>query len=156
MRRMIFGCFLTAVAFSGGGGCAQPGGVMWSIDQFTYESHEWQPWTVSLIDTRTGESLWSVDVPVGQKLTVGFRKGAGPNEFKPDMMDWGIVPSTRSGTSRPNQLPVPPAQSRRLEPTLRPTPELPGTAPVGSPFETTTGSPTGDDLDPNAKQGTRK
>lgn len=117
-------------------GCHYEGGPLYSADRFTYVSREWQPWTISLIDTRTGESLWSVDVPVGQKLVVGFREGAGPNSFKPDMMDWGLMAHDRTFGERPNQLPVPPAGSRRIEPTLRPTPELPGTPAAGSPFET--------------------
>jgi hypothetical protein len=117
-------------------GCHYEGGPLYSADRFTYVSREWQPWTVSLIDTRTGESLWSVDVPVGQKLVVGFRAGSGPNEYKPDMMDWGLMPEDRTYGERPNQLPVPPAGARRIEPTLRPAPELPGTPAAGSPFDT--------------------
>ncbi|MDX2116307.1 MAG: hypothetical protein SFZ24_11910 [Planctomycetota bacterium] len=115
-------------------GCHSEGGSMYSADKFTYLSHEWQPWTVTLIDTRTGESLWSVDVPVGKQLVFGFREGAGPNQFKPDMMDWGLWEAGRSYGTRDNQLPVPPAKSRRIEPSLRPTPELPGTPLPGSPF----------------------
>lgn len=117
-------------------GCAsKPGGSGWSIDRFVYQSHEWQPWTVTLVDTRTGESLWSVDVPVGRQLVVGFRKGVGPNPYKPDMMYWGITEYGRGVARRDNQIPVPPAHARRLDPTLRPTPELPGTPMPGSPFE---------------------
>ena len=123
------------------GGCHQPGGVGASLDRFTYVSEAWHPWTVNLVDTRTGETLWSVDVPVGQQITVGFREGSGPNEFKPDMMDWGLEPAGRVGGSMPNQLPVPPAHARRLEPTLRPGPETPGTATAGSPFDTTVNNP---------------
>lgn len=122
-------------------GCHYEGGPLYSADRFTYVSREWQPWTVSLIDTRTGESVWSVDVPVGQKLVLGFREGSGPNEFKPDMMDWGLMPHDRTFGERPNQLPVPPAGARRLEPVLRPTPELPGTPTTGNPFDTTSEVP---------------
>lgn len=123
------------------GGCHQPGGVGASLDRFTYVSDAWHPWTVNLVDTRTGETLWSVDVPVGQQITVGFREGSGPNEFKPDMMDWGLEPAGRVGGSMPNQLPVPSSDARRLEPTFRPGPETPGTATAGSPFDTTVNNP---------------
>ncbi|MBL8746963.1 MAG: hypothetical protein JNK58_11490 [Phycisphaerae bacterium] len=116
------------------GGCNSPGGMGYSADRFVYRSDEWQPWTVSLIDTRTGESVWSVDVPVGKQLVMGFRKGVGPNEFKPDIMYWGITENGRAISRQSNQLPVPGAMSRRLEPVLRPTPELPGTPLPGSPY----------------------
>ncbi|MEM1423321.1 MAG: hypothetical protein AAGH64_04885, partial [Planctomycetota bacterium] len=66
------------------GACHLEGGPRWSADRYTYVSREWQPKTVSLIDTRTGETTWSVDVPVGQQLVVGFSKGTGPNELRPD------------------------------------------------------------------------
>jgi len=114
--------------------CHKEGGMGWSRDAYTYVSREWQPWTVTLVDTRTGESLWSVDIPVGQQLVMAFRKGAGPNEFKPDMLDWGLMPAGRQYGVRTHQLPVPPSHARRLEPTLRPTPELPGTPVPGSPY----------------------
>jgi hypothetical protein len=115
-------------------GCNSPGGQGFSSDRFVYQSNEWQPWTVSLIDTRTGESLWSVDVPVGKQLVMGFRKGVGPNEFKPDMMYWGISENGRNISRQSNQFPVPGAHARRIEPVLRPTPELPGTPLPGSPY----------------------
>lgn len=120
------------------GGCNNPGGTGWSMDRFVYQSHEWQPWTVSLIDARTGENLWSVDVPVGKQLVMGFRQGSGPNQFKPDIMYWGITEFGRGVSRTSNQMPVPAAHSRRIEPVLRPTPELPGTPLPGSPFAETT------------------
>lgn len=106
-------------------GCLGEGGPGYSADRFTYISNEWRPWTVSLIDTRTGETIWTVDVPVGQQLAVGFRPGTGPNEIRPDLMEWGLMPAGRRGGSLPNVVPVPDRFSRRLETTLRPAPEMP-------------------------------
>lgn len=117
------------------GGCYSPGGSGYTNDVFTYTSTSWQPWTVSLIDTRTGESLWSVDVPVGKRLILSFRDGSGPNRYKPDMMRWGILEGNRSVGNFQSQLPVPPATARRLEPTLRAVPELPSSPMPGSPYE---------------------
>lgn len=114
-------------------GCSSVG-LGYSSDRFVYRSNEWQPWTVTLTDSRTGESVWSVDVPVGKQLIVGFRRGVGPSEFKPDMMYWGISENGRTISRQSNQVPVPPAHSRVLEPTLRPVPELPGTPLPGSPY----------------------
>lgn len=129
-RALVSLCLLGAAL----AGCHKEGGFAYSNDQFTYVSDEWRPWTVTLIDSRTGESLWSIDVPVGQQLAVGFREGSGPNEFKPDMMDWGLMPAGRWFGARNNTLPVPPSHARRLEPVLRPTPELAGTPLPGSPY----------------------
>lgn len=104
--------------------CHFQGGSLYSDDKHTFVSTTWRPWTVTLIDTRTGEPMWSMDVPVGRQLVMQFRKGTGPNEFKPDMMDWEIREAGRRGALH-NQIPVPPTYARRLEPTLRPTPEAP-------------------------------
>lgn len=105
--------------------CTGPGGSFYSDDRFTYVSNSWQPWTVSVIDTRTGETIWSVDVPVGQQLVVAFIKGTGPNERNPDMMQWGLVEAGRNAPSLPNLIPVPGRTARRIEPVMRPVPEMP-------------------------------
>lgn len=104
-------------------GCYYPGGPLYSADRFTYESTPWQPWTVTLFDTRTGEAVWSVDVPVGEQVVVGFSQGTGPNEYKPDEMIWQLMPLGERFGTLANRLPCPPVGARRLEPTLRPVPE---------------------------------
>lgn len=131
-RRAAFGL---AAALAIAPGCMTPGGTFYSADSHTFVSTEWQPWTVTLIDTRTGEPVWSVDVPVGKELTVRFRAGSGPNENKPDMMSWGIAESKSSALSASptNQIPVPGKATRRLETTLRHTPEMPGAMPSSKP-----------------------
>lgn len=111
------------------------GGWLGSYDNFTYISTSWQPKTISLYDTRTGENLWSVDVPVGKQLNVGFRKGTGPNENKPDELVWEIKMAGRVFGSRDNRVPCPPATARRLEMTLRAAPEMPNAELPGSPFK---------------------
>lgn len=110
-------------------GCHTPGGPGYSADQFTYVSTEWQPYTISLIDTTTGETVWTVDVPVGKQLFMSFRKGSGPNSYRPDMMSWQIELAGRLiGTPR-NQIPVPGPATRRVDVALRPVPERPPTTP---------------------------
>jgi len=118
-------------------GCHTEGGPMWSADRYTYVSRTWEPKTVSVIDTRTGESIWSVDIPVGQKLSVGFSKGTGPNEYKPDEIVWEVIPEDRTFATRSNRQPCPPAHARRIEMHIRATPELPGAEMPGSPYGTT-------------------
>lgn len=110
-------------------GCHTPGGPGYSADQFTYVSTEWQPYTISLIDTTTGETIWTVDVPVGKQLFMTFRKGAGPNSYRPDMMDWQIEIAGRLIGTPHNQIPSPGPATRRVDVTMRPVPERPPTTP---------------------------
>lgn len=125
LRTLAIGAALaSSLAIGLQSGCHHQGGSLWSDDKHTYVSTPWRPWTVTLTDTRTGEAVWSMDVPVGKQLVLQFRKGSGPNEFKPDMMDWSVMEPKRGGRLR-NQIAVPPASARRLDPVLRPTPEDP-------------------------------
>lgn len=122
---------LTAAALSAAlatsAGCYYPGGPGYSADRFTYESTTWQPWTVSIEDTRTGQEFWSVEVPVGQQLVVDFIPGEGAEgDFTPDLMRWQVMPIGHRFGTLANSLPVPPATGRILLPRLRDTPELPG------------------------------
>ena len=83
---------LASLALSAG--CYYEGGPLRSIDRVTYVSTSWSPKTVTLIDTRTGESMWSVDIPVGQQLVIDFNA-----ETRGDNTQW--LPTRHSGTSCP-------------------------------------------------------
>lgn len=109
------------------GGCYTEGGPGFTTDQHVYVSRPWQPWTITLRDTRTGQEFWSKDVPVGKKLVVKFIEGEGTSDkYTPDLMKWALVDEDReSGITLASSLPVPGADSRRLEPMLRTSPELP-------------------------------
>lgn len=125
---------LSVPLIAGLAGCAGEGGSYWSDDRYVFASRSWQPKTVTLIDTRTGESLWSVDVPVGKELHVGFSQGTGPNEYKPDEVVWEMWEDGRRFGSKDNRMPCPGRDVRRLDMTLRSRPEMPGTPVPGSPF----------------------
>lgn len=127
-RGMIAGVIVAAVA-GGLGGCHRQGGPGFSTNTFTYISTEWRPYTISVVDTASGETVWSVDVPVGKQLAMGFRKGNGPNSYRPDMLDWGLEEAGRWFGTRGNQVPVPGPDARRVEVTLRAVPERPVVAP---------------------------
>lgn len=115
-------------------GCQSEAGGYWSDDRYVYVSRAWEPKTITLIDTRTGESLWSVDVPVGRELHMGFSKGTGPNEYKPDEVIWEMRENGKRFGSSDNRMPCPPKDVRRVDVTLRSKPEMPGTPVPGSPF----------------------
>jgi hypothetical protein len=107
-------------------GTYAPGGSFWSADSFCWESDEWNPKTITLVDTRTGQAFWSMDIPVGKELVVEFLEGRGDaNTVTPDMMQWDIWPAgTRYGMPS-RKLNVPGKSARRLDLTYRPVPELP-------------------------------
>lgn len=127
-RRALRGVFATGLVLSSSvvGGCFAEGGLWWSEDQFVYSSRPYQPWTVNLRDTRTGQSFWSIDVPVGQQLVVHFVEGGGtPGSFTPDKMEWDLMKDGEYFKNLTSSLPVPAAAGRRLDPVLRAVPELP-------------------------------
>ncbi|MGD9693809.1 MAG: hypothetical protein AB7G17_06845 [Phycisphaerales bacterium] len=109
-------------------GCYYEGGPLSSQDRFTYVSRPFQPWTVDLVDVRTGETIWSVDVPVGQQLVVDFqsaKSGTNVDPWRPDTMLWDVMPEGRRFGALSNKMSVPASNARRLEPKLRAVPELP-------------------------------
>lgn len=125
---MRLSCLAVLIAGSGVlSGCYTEGGPGYSADQHVYVSRPWQPYTVTLRDTRTSQEFWSCDVPVGKKLIVKFVDDQGTNDqYTPDLMSWALVDEDReTGVSLASSIPVPPANARRLETVLRSTPELP-------------------------------
>lgn len=123
-------------------GCWTPGGRPWSDDSYTYVSTEWQPQTISLIDTRTGQTVWSYEVPVGRQLVMQFYEGSretAPDYLNPDTLAWDDFPAGQHLGFAKNRLSVPPATARRVDVKFRPTPETappppsgPGTAGYGA------------------------
>lgn len=108
------------------GGCYTEGGLMYSRDAYAYVSTSWQPKTITLKDTRTGQDFWSVDVPVSKKLVITFSEDDGTEDsYTPDRMRWAICDQDDDNPRLGNELAVPGKGSRRLDMTLRPTPELP-------------------------------
>ncbi|USN99331.1 MAG: hypothetical protein H6810_01240 [Phycisphaeraceae bacterium] len=104
----------------------KPGGRGASLDQFTYVSETYSPKTVSLVDTRSQEEIWSMDVPVGQKLIIRFYTNKTKDNIDfPDVMRWDMIPATQLGTLLDNSMPVPDRWSRRVEMEIREAPEYP-------------------------------
>lgn len=101
-----------------------------SLDSHSYTSTPLMPVTVTVVDTTTGESLWAMDVPVNQKLRVRFYDDRRPDEAagnRTAMMRWELTdPEKKSGKLR-NEIAVPPAHSRRIDMTLRESPEYAST-----------------------------
>lgn len=106
-------------------GCYREGGYMHSDDTYTYVSRPGEPKTVSVIDWTTGDTVWSHELPVGQKLVIRFSRNQGIKDSPtPDLLMWEEMRADRNGGHLTNKVPVPNAASRRLEMTLRPRPEF--------------------------------
>jgi len=122
--RTAMACAATAVL--GLQGCYVPGGSGFSRDTFTYYGIPDQPPTVTILDTRTGETVWTYEVPVGRQLTMRFVDDyASDNVMKPTKLEWQDMElGTRSGTLE-NSIFVPDRYSRRVDVTYRPAPEMP-------------------------------
>ncbi len=122
---------LTATLAGCFAGPYRPAGSQYSIDQFTYISYPHSPKTVELVDTRTGEIVWAVDVPVGQQLTFRFYENREKdNPITPAMMRWDMYEANTRFGRKNNTLLVPPAEARRIEMHVRPGVEYPPDEPV--------------------------
>lgn len=132
LKAVVAGGFLLG-SLAGLSGCSlfpglKPGGSQRSSDEFTYVSTPWEPLTVTLYDRREDMPLWTVDVPVGSKVSIRFyanRETSGA-VTRPDIMRWEIFDEDRNRSRLSNAMAVPGAESRLLQVSLRDElPEMP-------------------------------
>lgn len=122
-RGRLLAVLLAAAALAPLSGCMtfsdRFGGASW--DKHVYVSTPDMPQTVSLIDTRTGQTVWACEIPVGSQLVIQFvQERARPGAVPVDQMQWAVMPINASFRGLTNVMPVPPAESRRLDGELRP------------------------------------
>jgi hypothetical protein len=107
-------------------GCYNPRGAFYPYvgQAATYWSTESKPTTITILDTRTMEPFFTVEIPVGRQLVLDFKEGDGDdNAQTPDLMRYEVFKvGTTTGTLR-NALTVPDRFSRRIDVTYRPAPE---------------------------------
>jgi hypothetical protein len=97
-----------------------PGGAQASYDCFTFEATPELPWTISVTDLTTNETIWTSDVPIGRKLVVRFYEDENPaNAARPAVMRWKIMDFSQTSGTLNNAVAVPPAYARRVEQYLR-------------------------------------
>lgn len=117
----LSGCMMKNLVYN------TPGGGLRSSDSFTYQSTPFEPLSVTLYDNRDKEPLWTVDVPVGKKVTIRFHANRSEDATarRPDIMLWEIYDDTMRRSSLTSTMAVPGAESRMLKVTLRDGPEYP-------------------------------
>ncbi len=114
----LFAAGLVGASLLAAGGCTTV------AETYTYESDSLSPKTLSIIDTSTGEKVWTCDVPVGQKLEMRFANRVKQAEEKGhDELAWTLSGIDSKSKGRKSTVKVPPVSHRRLDMTLRPTPE---------------------------------
>ncbi len=125
--RRSFVAAALGLALAGFAGCVpgySPGGSWASRDLYTYESTPDYPQNITVVDWTTNEKLLYVEVPVGQQLVVKFYPDHDTkNTARPDLMRWQLMPRNTSFGELTNSMPVPDYNHRRVDVTLRKTPE---------------------------------
>jgi hypothetical protein len=119
------------------GGCTEG-------EKFTYKSTPHVPQTVTILNTSTGEQVWTYDVPAGKALTIHFlNRPSRTNELGYDEMTWTVGPAGEMPPAPTNRMRVPPTNSRRIDVSVRPGPEL-ATGEVAHPKPKASAAPTTD------------
>ena len=103
-------------------GCYSPGGGAFDFTggSQTYYSTEARPTTFTLVDSRTNEILFAMEIPPGKQLTIDFDEGGGDDPvLRPDILNYQIFDiGTKIGKLR-SSLTVPPSTVRRIDVTFR-------------------------------------
>lgn len=111
-------------------GCAwEQVGLGYADGRFSYASTPDYPYNVSLVNTVTGEVLWTYEVPVGKQLNIRFLEAYDAKASGQDVMKWDLSPIGRATNTLANSMPCPAAPSRILKVYVRDRPEnYPATA----------------------------
>lgn len=118
---------LVAVAASLAGCYSPDGGMMPSTGRgFTYISTPMRPLSVSVVDTRTQEAFFALDIPPGKQLTFNFIEGGGDDPvYTPNRMVYAIWQSGEQLGNLDNQITAPPYSCCRIDVSIREAPEWP-------------------------------
>jgi hypothetical protein len=99
-------------------GCYSPSGglVKRRNAATTYYSSPTYPATVTIVDTRTEEPFFTIEIPAGQQLVIDFKEGKGDDDvLTPDLMTYQLFKlGTSTGRLR-NSVTVPASFNRRID-----------------------------------------
>ena len=132
-RARVFAFSLSGVVLlSSFGGCYRPAGSYYpgTGQGYTYISTEMKPVTITLVDTRTEQPFFKLDIPVGKQLSFNFLGGKGDDPVTlPDRLTYAIWESNTETGRLTNQLTCPPQDCVRIDYSLRKAPEWAETPP---------------------------
>ncbi len=132
-RARVFAFSLSGVVLlSSFGGCYRPAGSYYpgTGQGYTYISTEMKPVTITLVDTRTEQPFFKLDIPVGKQLSFNFLGGKGDDPVtRPDRLTYAIWESNTETGRLTNQLTCPPQDCVRIDYSLRKAPEWAETPP---------------------------
>ena len=122
MHRWRVGVFLGVATVLAGHGCTQKGGGLLpsaagTASPMTWDSTAALPKTVVIVDTRTGENVFEINIPMGQQLSVQFFEHKDPQEHPeaPDIMKYTLHPLGRWVGHLEQSVLVPHAWNRRVD-----------------------------------------
>lgn len=122
MHRRCVGVFLGVATVFAGHGCTQKGGGLLpsaagTSSPMTWDSTAALPKTVVIVDTRTGENVFEINIPMGQQLSVQFFEHKDPQKHPeaPDIMKYTLHPLGRWVGVLSQSVPVPHAWNRRVD-----------------------------------------
>ncbi len=123
-RTLILALTLSLLSLPLSGCGYRAGGQGWQGSSETWPSTEFLPATLTLVDIRSGEELWTQDIPVGYQMVTRFVSGGGTDKVeRPDRLEYQILLNgTKVGKLR-SAIAVPPAECRRWELAYRDAPE---------------------------------
>lgn len=102
------------------------GGNTWSTDSYTYRSEPYAPKTIEVIDVRTDEVVWAIDIPVGWQLDMKFSDdNINSDGIGSSTMKWKLYPHQVKGKDSSGDFIAPPRYARRVDLVLREAPEAP-------------------------------
>ena len=91
-----------------------------------YQSTSMKPLTISVVDTRTEEPFFVMELPPGKQLTFNFLDGGGDDPvYTPDRMVYAVWDNGQTNGTLDNQLTCPPASCRRIDVEIRKGPVWP-------------------------------
>lgn len=123
---LLLGAAVTLAGAAGLPGCStyQPGCSGFADDAHTYYSLPLEPKTVTLVDTRTGQTLWTYEIPANRQLTLRFYEDQSPDTpGTPAKLYWQEFDIGTKQGNLDNEIPAPDFRNRRLDWYIRPAPE---------------------------------
>lgn len=108
------------------GACHTTGGAGYTGASQNYVSSIWSPKTVTIVDTRTNEPVFQMEIPVGRKLSIQFIEDDGDDPvYTPARMRYQLWNADDDFGSLESSMTVPAADSRKVIVDVRQGPEYP-------------------------------